>query len=92
MALAFHCSWFHPMRERTSSTTPPPTKPRSYDSSRTTGSGDNASPAPLTLLAGSMNGMFDFKDDSNKGRYSLDPTTGLVISDEDNDHGHGGSW
>jgi phospholipase C len=41
-------------------------------------------------LAGTLNGMFDFKNASNKGKYLLDPSTGLVTSDDDGDHG--GGW
>ncbi|HEX3473254.1 MAG TPA: alkaline phosphatase family protein [Silvibacterium sp.] len=40
-------------------------------------------------LAGTLNGMFDFRSPSNGGEYLLDPSTGLVTSDHDNDHDHG---
>jgi phospholipase C len=38
-------------------------------------------------LAGSIAGMFDFRDASNKGQYVLDPSTGLVTLDNDHDGG-----
>jgi phospholipase C len=39
-------------------------------------------------LAGTLNGMFDFKGGaSNKGLYLLDPITGLVTTDNDGGHG-----
>ncbi|HTA85278.1 MAG TPA: alkaline phosphatase family protein [Silvibacterium sp.] len=41
-------------------------------------------------LAGTLNGMFDFKNEPNKGLYLLDPSTGLVTTDSDG--GHGGGW
>jgi phospholipase C len=43
-------------------------------------------------LAGTLNGMFDFKSAPNNGLYLLDPSTGLVTADQDGGHdgGHGG--
>ena len=32
-------------------------------------------------IAGTINGMFDFKNPSNRGEYLLDPSTGLVTTD-----------
>ena len=44
-------------------------------------------------LAGTLNGMFDFKNRSNSGQYILDPSTGTVTSDQDDDApNHGNSW
>jgi phospholipase C len=40
-------------------------------------------------LAGTLNGMFDFKNTPNAGIYLLDPSTGLVTSDQD---GIGFGW
>jgi phospholipase C len=39
-------------------------------------------------IAGTLNGMFDFRNPSNRGLYLLDPNTGLVVVDEDGGHGH----
>jgi phospholipase C len=44
-------------------------------------------------LAGTINGMFDFKNPSNGGEYLLDPSTGLVTTDNSGgDGGHGSRW
>ena len=44
-------------------------------------------------LAGTLNGMFDFKSEPNKGVYLLDPSTGLGHHRHgDGDGGHGSRW
>jgi phospholipase C len=42
-------------------------------------------------LAGTLNGMFDFKDESNRGVFLLDQNTGLVLFDQSG-HGFGGGF
>ncbi|MBV8631854.1 MAG: alkaline phosphatase family protein [Silvibacterium sp.] len=42
-------------------------------------------------LAGTLDSMFDFKRPSNEGQYLLDPSTGIVTSDQSND-GNSHGW
>lgn len=43
-------------------------------------------------IAGTLNGMFDFRNTSNRGLYLLDSNTGSVMVDQDGDHDHDGRW
>ena len=43
-------------------------------------------------IAGTLNGMFDFKNAPNRGIYLLDPNSGLVNVDQGGGHDHDGNW
>ena len=48
-------------------------------------------PGSFDAIAGTLNGMFDFRN-PDASPYILDPSTGLVVSDHDGDHDHDHGW